>query len=308
MNPLRKAVEDYLILRRALGFKLRDMATALRHFVSFMEREGACTITTNLALRWAIQPQQVQPAHWAARLSFVRSFARHWSAIDPQTEIPPQGLLPYRYHRCTPHLYTDDQIRRLIKAAWNLPPTTGLRRWTYSTLFGLLAVTGLRISEAIALQQDDVDLNQGLLTIRLTKFRKSRLVPLHPSTTHRLKRYASKRGAFYPKDITSHFFLSERGRPLTDCMVRWTFVKLSRQIGLRGLSDRFGPRLHDFRHRFAVTTLLQWYRSGLDVEQRLPSLSTYLGHAHVTDTYWYLWAVPELLALSKDRLEKRWEV
>ncbi len=308
MIPLRKAVEDYLILRRDLGFKLRDMATVLRHFVSFMEREGAGTITTNLALRWAMQPQQVNPAHWAARLSFVRSFARHWSAIDPRTEIPPQGLLPYRYHRCTPHLYTDDQIRRLIKAAWNLPPTTGLRRWTYSTLFGLLAVTGLRISEAIALQQNDVDLNEGLLTIRLTKFRKSRLVPLHPSTTHRLKRYASKRGAFYPKDITSHFFLSERGQPLTDCMVRWTFVKLSRQTGLRSLSDRFGPRLHDFRHRFAVTTLLEWYRSGLDVEQRLPLLSTYLGHAHVTDTYWYLWAVPELLALSKDRLEKRWEV
>jgi integrase/recombinase XerD len=308
MSSLRKAVEDYLILRRALGFKLRDMGTALHHFVSFMERERAYTITTSLALRWAIQPQQVQPAHWAARLSFVRSFARHWSAIDPQTEIPPQGLLPYRYHRCTPHLYTDDQIRRLIKAALYLPPPTGLRRWTYSTLFGLLAVTGLRISEAIALQQDDVDLNQGLLTIRLTKFKKSRLVPLHPSTNHRLKRYASKRGAFYPKDRTSHFFLSEQGRPLTDCMVRWTFVKLSRQIGLRGPSDRFGPRLHDFRHRFAVTTLLQWYRSGLDVEQRLPLLSTFLGHAHVTDTYWYLWAVPELLALSKDRLEKRWEV
>src|SRR3990170_6180054 len=199
MIPLRKAVEDYLILRRAMGFKLRDMAIALRHFVSFMEREGAGTITTNLALRWAMQPQQVQPAHWAARLSFVRSFARHLSAIDPQTEIPPQGLLPYHYHRCAPYLYTDDQIRRLIKAAWNLPPTTGLRRWTYSTLFGLLAVTGLRISEAIALQQDDVDLNQGILTIHLTKFKKSRLVPLHLSTTERLKRYASKRDAFYPK-------------------------------------------------------------------------------------------------------------
>ena len=154
MSSLRKAVEDCLILRRALGFKLRGMGIALRHFVSFMEREGAYTITTNLALRWAMQPQQVHPAHWAARLSFVRSFARHLSAIDPQTEIPPQGLLPYRYHRCTPHFYTDDQIQRLINAAWNLPPTTGLRRWTYSTLFGLLAVTGLRISEAIALQQD----------------------------------------------------------------------------------------------------------------------------------------------------------
>jgi integrase/recombinase XerD len=284
MSSLRKAAEDYLILRRSLGFKLRAMGTALRHFVSFMEQEGTCTITTNLALRWAMQPQQVHPAHWVARLSFVRSFARHWSAIDPQTEIPPQGLLPYRYHRCTPHFYTDDQIRRLIKTAWNLPPTTGLRRWTYSTLFGLLAVTGLRISEAIALQQDDVDLNQGLLTIRLAKFRKSRLVPLHPSTTHRLKRYASKRETFYPKDISSHFFLSAQGRPLTDSMVRWTFVRLSRQIGLRGLSDHFGPRLHDFRHRFAVTTLLQWYRSGLDVEQRLPFLSTFLGHTHVTDT------------------------
>jgi integrase/recombinase XerD len=284
MSSLRKAAEDYLILRRSLGFKLRAMGTALRHFVSFMEQESTCTITTNLALRWAMQPQQVHPAHWVARLSFVRSFARHWSAIDPQTEIPPQGLLPYRYHRCTPHFYTDDQIRRLIKTAWNLPPTTGLRRWTYSTLFGLLAVTGLRISEAIALQQDDVDLNQGLLTIRLTKFRKSRLVPLHPSTTHRLKRYASKRETFYPKDISSHFFLSAQGRPLTDSMVRWTFVRLSRQIGLRGLSDHFGPRLHDFRHRFAVTTLLQWYRSGLDVEQRLPFLSTFLGHTHVTDT------------------------
>ena len=308
MIPLRKAVEDYLILRRAMGFKLRDMAIALRHFVSFMEREGAGTITTNLALRWAMQPQQVQPAHWAARLSFVRSFARHLSAIDPQTEIPPQGLLPYHYHRCTPYLYTDDQIRRVINAAWNLPPTTGLRRWTYATLFGLLAVTGLRISEVIALQQDDVDLKEGILTIHLTKFKKSRLVPLHLSTTERLKRYASKRDAFYPKDMASRFFLSERGRPLTDCMVRWTFVKLSRQIGLRGLSDHFGPRLHDFRHRFAVTTLLQWYRSGIDVEQRLPLLSTYLGHTHVTDTYWYLRAVPELLALSKDRLEKRWEV
>jgi integrase/recombinase XerD len=284
MSSLRKAAEDYLVLRRSLGFKLRAMGTALRHFVSFMEQESTCTITTNLALRWAMQPQQVHPAHWVARLSFVRSFARHWSAIDPQTEIPPQGLLPYRYHRCTPHFYTDDQIRRLIKTAWNLPPTTGLRRWTYSTLFGLLAVTGLRISEAIALQQDDVDLNQGLLTIRLTKFRKSRLVPLHPSTTHRLKRYASKRETFYPKDISSHFFLSAQGRPLTDSMVRWTFVRLSRQIGLRGLSDHFGPRLHDFRHRFAVTTLLQWYRSGLDVEQRLPFLSTFLGHTHVTDT------------------------
>jgi integrase len=170
-----------------------------------------------------------------------------------------------------------------------------------------MAVTGLRISEAIRLNREDVDLKQGLLTIRLTKFGKSRLVPIHFSTVTKLKQYTHQRDNLYPRSPTSRFFLSNRGTPLTDCMVRQTFVKLSRQLGLRKASDSFGPRLHDLRHRFAVTTLLHWYRTGVDVEQRLPVLSTYLGHAHVTDTYWYLSAIPELLALTKDRLEKRWE-
>ena len=141
----------------------------------------------------------------------------------------------------------------------------------------------------------------------MTKFSKSRLIPLHPSTVKKLKRYLHRRDQLYPRPPTARFFLSNQGTPLTDCMVRWTFVKLSRQIGLRKVGDSFGPRLHDLRHRFAVTTLLHWYRTGVDVEQRLPVLSTYLGHAHVTDTYWYLSAIPELLALTKDRLEKRWE-
>lgn len=170
-----------------------------------------------------------------------------------------------------------------------------------------MAVTGMRISEVLRLDHADVDLKQGLLTVRLTKFSKSRLIPLHPSTVKKLKRYLHRRDEFYPRHLTARFFLSNQGTPLTDCMVRWTFVKLSRQIGLRKVGDSFGPRLHDLRHRFAVTTLLHWYQTGLDVEQRLPVLSTYLGHAHVTDTYWYLSAIPELLALTKDRLEKRWE-
>ncbi len=307
MISLRRAVQQYLTMRRSLGFKLRDMGRNLRHFVSFMEQQGACLITTDLALRWAKQPQGVQPAQWAARLSFVRSFARYWSATDPRTEIPPLALLPHRYKRSTPYIYSNNEIQHLLKAARNLPPPTCLRPWTYHCLFGLMTVTGLRISEAIGLDRQDVDLEQGLLTVRLTKFSKSRLVPLHPSTVRRLKSYVRRRDDLYPQPPTSRFFLSNRGTPLTDWMARYTFVKLSRQIGLRKTSDRFGPRLHDLRHRFAVSTLLYWYRTGVDVEQRLPVLSTYLGHAHVTDTYWYLSAIPELLALTKDRLEKRWE-
>jgi integrase/recombinase XerD len=307
MISLRKAVENYLTMRRSLGFKLRDMGYNLRHFVSFMEQQRASIITTELALRWAQLPQDVHPAQWAARLSFVRSFARYWSATDPRTEIPPTGLLPYRTKRATPYIYSNDEIQQILNAARNLPPSTGLRPWTYYSLFGLMAVTGMRISEVIRLDHADVDLKQGLLTVRLTKFSKSRLIPLHPSTVKKLKRYLHRRDELYPRHLTARFFLSNQGTPLTDCMVRWTFVKLSRQIGLRKVGDSFGPRLHDLRHRFAVTTLLHWYRTGLDVEQRLPVLSTYLGHAHVTDTYWYLSAIPELLALTKDRLEKRWE-
>jgi len=307
MISLRRAVENYLTMRRSLGFKLRDTGYNLRHFVSFMEQQRASIITTELALRWAQQPQDVQPAQWAARLSFVRSFARYWSATDPRTQIPPTGLLPYRPKRATPYIYSNDEIQQILKAARNLPPSTGLRPWTYYSLFGLMAVTGMRISEVLRLDRADVDLKQGLLTVRLTKFSKSRLIPLHPSTVKKLKRYLHRRNELYPRHLTARFFLPNQGTPLTDCMVRWTFVKLSRQIGLRKVGDSFGPRLHDLRHRFAVTTLLHWYRTGVDVEQRLPTLSTYLGHAHVTDTYWYLSAIPELLALTKERLEKRWE-
>jgi len=304
---LREAVEDYLTMRRSLGFKLRDMGYCLQYFASFMEQEGASIITAELALRWAQQPRGVLPAHWATRLSFVRTFARYWSATDPRTEIPPSGLLPYRPKRATPYIYSDEEIQQILRTASNLSPSTGLRPCTYYTLFGLMAVTGMRISEVIHLCRDDVDFEQGLLTVRLTKFSKFRLIPLHPSTVEKLKIYLNRRDQLYPRPSTSRFFLSNQGTPLTDCMVRWTFVKLSRQIGLRKTSDSFGPRLHDLRHRFAVTTLLHWYETGADVEQRLPVLSTYLGHAHVTDTYWYLTAIPELLELTKDRLEKRWE-
>lgn len=307
MSCLRKSLENYLAMRRSLGFKLRDMGNNLHKFVSFMEQQGACVITTELALFWAQLPQGVQPAHWATRLSYVRSFARYLSAINPLTQIPPMGLLPFRYKRAIPYIYSDKQIEQILKAAKNLAPSTGLRPWTYYTLFGLMAVTGMRISEVIRLDRNDVDLNKKLLTVRLTKFSKSRLIALHPSTVKKLKAYLHRRDHLFAHASAVRFFLSNQGTALTDCMVRYTFVKLSHQTGLRKNGDRFGPRLHDFRHRFAVTTLVHWYRTGVDVEQRLPVLSTFLGHAHVTDTYWYLSAIPELLALTKNRLEKRWE-
>jgi len=307
MRPLQKAVNDYLEMRRSLGYKLVNMGYNLGHFVAFMKKHHASVITTKLALRWAVEPQHVSSAQRATRLGYVRSFARYWSAFDARTQVPPVGLLPCRFRRTSPYIYSQAEIQGLLKAATRLSPRRGLRPRTYYTVFGLLVVTGMRIGEVVRLERCDVNLRDALLTIRFTKFGKSRLVPLHPSTVAMLDRYSRLRDQRFPQPSSSRFFLSNQGRPLTECMVRWTFIKLSRQVGLRRTGDSFGPRVHDFRHHFAVTTLLHWYRTGVDVEQHLPVLSTFLGHAHVTDTYWYLSGVPELLALTKVRLEHRWE-
>jgi integrase/recombinase XerD len=308
MKPLRKATEDYITLRRSLGFKLRGMATGLADFVSFLEQKAAPYITAALALEWAIQPSDHQPSDWAKRLGWVRVFARHWSATDVRTEIPPDGLLPFRPQRAHPYLYTEDEIQRLLVAAKRLPPTGGLRPWTYHCLFGLLAVAGLRISEAINLKRHDVDLGQGLLTIRQTKFNKTRLVPLHGSTCDVFTEYAVRRDRLVPTPASPCFLLNDHGRCLEISAVHRTFYDLSRQTGLRGPADHTGPRLHDFRHRFAVNTLIQWYRASEDIERRMPVLSTFLGHAHAADTYWYLSVHPELMGLATSRLEQRWEV
>ena len=306
MISWRKAVENYVELRRGLGFKLLDAKAALLRFASFLQRRCAPHITIALALEWAQQNKTVRSAEWARRLSMVRGFARHWSAHDSRTEVPPCGLLPYRPERAHPYLYSNDEIRKLLQAARRLPSAHGLRGPTYYCLFGLLAVAGLRISEARNLQTEDVDLKDGVLTIRGTKFGKSRLVPIHPSTRKALSDYASRRDRFLAQRPAT-FFVSSRGTRLDGAEIRRTFYFLSRQTGLRGPSDSHGPRLHDFRHRFAVETLIQWYRSGQEVEKRLPVLATYLGHVHVADTYWYLTACPELMGLAVKRFEEYWE-
>jgi len=309
MSPLRTALTESLALRRALGLKLQTAESTLRQFVHCAERDGALWITTDLALRWATQPQGVQPAHWATRLGMVRGFAQYCRALDARTEVPPHGLLPYRYRRQPPYIYREQEIAHLLTAARQLPSATGLRPSTYTTLLGLLAVTGMRLSEALHLDRPDVEVTHGSLTIRQTKFGKTRCIPLHPSTREVLHQYARFRDQLWPRPSTLRFFLSERGTPLTVWSVQRTFVQLSRQIGLRDATARSGPRLHDLRHSFAVRTLLHWYRTGADVERRMPTLSAYLGHAHVNDTFWYLSATPELFHavtqyLDTDREEK----
>jgi integrase len=303
MNDLYAALDEYLSVRRKLGFKLRDEGSALPQFLRFLEKNAASYITTDLALQWAIQPQKVLPAHWARRLTMVRIFAQFRSAVDPRTEIPPQGLLPYRYHRKTPYIYDDDEISRLLNAASHLQSATALRASTYTTLFGLLACTGMRISEPIALDRKDVDLTQAILTVRWTKFGKTRLIPIHSSTVDKLEEYNRLRSRIFIRPKSPSFFVSEQGTRLTQCSVRHTFVKLSREIGLRPPHDSHGPRVHDMRHTFAVKTLLRWYQTGVDVERHIPELAIYLGHAHVNDTYWYISAVPELLSLATMRLD-----
>jgi len=307
VKPLEQALNDYVSVRRSLGFRFQTPAILLRSFVVFLQAEGASHITRELALRWALQPAKVQPSTWTARLGMVRRFAIWCSATEPLTEIPPADLLPHPYRRKPPHIFSDEEIERLLRKTQQLPSPKGLRAHTFTTLFGLLMVTGMRVSEALGLEKPDIDFDHGILHIRCGKFGKSRYVPIHPSTVEALKKYAQARDHLFPSPLTLAFFLSERGTRITNGMTEYTFAKLSQQIGLRPQAKHHGrgPRLHDMRHRFAVRTLIDWYRAGLDAERELPKLATYLGHVHVKNTYWYLEAVPELMQLTIARLIQR---
>ncbi len=304
MKDLLRLLDEYLATRRALGARLVQTERLLRSFLAFLvEYEAAC-ITTQLALQWATEPSQTQPAWQAQRLGVVRAFARYASAADPRHEVPPEGLLTAQYRRVIPYIYSDKEITDLIGAAQRLRGSSDLRACTYSSLLGLLAVTGMRSSEPLRLDRDDVDLASGVLTVRRSKFGKSRCLPVHESTCQALADYAAQRDRLCPHPVDPAFFLSERGTRITQNTLQRTFVQLSQQVGLRDRSDSRGPRLHDLRHRFAIGTLLRWYREGLDVEQQTPRLATYLGHVHVSDTYWYLTATPELLQVAARRLDR----
>lgn len=309
MSAIFEALAQYLAVRRALGAKLSEPAVRLSEFADFLKSQGAEFITTELALRWAMQPTNAQHATWARRLSMVRRFAMWLNAADPRTQVPPHRLIGGRQRRNPPHIYTDDEVDRLMAEACRLRSRRRLRAHTYTTIIGLLAATGLRPGEALALTRSDVDLQSGILLIRESKFGKSRFVPIHASTTTALASYAERRdelGLPFQPDV---FFVAENGLPLLASAVRRTFAKMSLATGLRapGTGRRVGrgPRLQDFRHTFATRKLIDWYRAGLDVERELPKLSTYLGHSDVAHTYWYISADPELLQLAQKFLCSR---
>ena len=297
--------KQYLEYRRNLGFQLRIEGQLLLQFAdSTADRSGhRGPLTSALAIRWAREPRDAGPLYWARRLEIVRRFARYRAGFDPRTEIP-LGVFGKAHRRTRPYIYSPQEIAALVKAARRLESKTGFRPKTYAALFGLLACTGLRISEALRLTCADVDLRRGTLTIRETKFRKTRLVPLHPSAKLALSQYAASRSDHFPQSEVAPFFLSESGKSLPYSTVRGTFHGLCRRIGLVQKPGERRPRIHDLRHTFACRRLLEWYRQGDDVEHSIAALSTYLGHAKVTDTYWYLTGIPELLQVVANKFER----
>jgi integrase len=305
MSELRKSLRSYLALRRALGFKLKSQGRLLHRFVDFAEEQSASFITRNLALQFALASPHGQPALCAKRLQIVRTFAEYQAGVDPRTEIPPRGLLPDGYIRRSPYVYSDNDIRKLVEGALRLSSRHGLRATTFATLLRLLVITGMRIGECLALDCEDVDLINGIIHVRDAKFGKSQLAPLHPSTRNALKHYAALRDEILPQRKDNRFFVSELGTGLSLSQVQHTFCKLVRRVGLRSPAGQRGPRIHDFRHGFAIRTIERLYHSGADVERQLPVLATYLGHVDAVSTYWYLTATPKLMRLASRRLGRK---
>ena len=306
MTPPRllALVDDYLVLRCGLGFDVDKLGWLLRDFARYTERiEHRGPITVDLAVRWAVSSRSGDPARAERRLGAVRQFARHRAAFDPATEVPPAGLLGRIPRRPQPHLYSDAEISALLLECSRLRPHDGLRPRTYVAFFSLLASTGLRLSEACRLTRRDVDLSKGLLTIRESKFRKSRLVPLHPTGVLALTSYAAQRDAFRDAPRSEFFFRTVRAPALERAATEKTFCRLRHRLGWTSHGRARRPRIHDLRHTFAVRRLLRWYEEGVDVDRKILALATYLGHAKVTDTYWYLSAVPELMAVTSHRFE-----
>ncbi len=302
MSPLRQALADYLAVRRALGYKLDKPEKLLAQLLTYVEERGETHLRTATMVAWATLPEGADRSWSSYRLSVARGFASHVRAIDPTTEVPPTDLLPWRRCRATPYLYTDNELGAVMTTAATL--RTPHRVATYRTLIGLLAATGMRVGEALALDRSDLDGAQHVLTIRTSKFGKSRELPVHPSTVDALHQYLRRCDRPRSAVRTAALFVSTAGTRLLYSNVQWTFHRLVRRVGLTSRSPGCRPRIHDLRHRYAVCTMLDSYQQGHDIEARLCLLSTYLGHVDPSYTYWYLSAAPELLQLAGDRLER----
>lgn len=310
--PFKTRVEQYLLERHCLGFSARGEAWALLSFARHLHEIGHCGPSTiEVMTSWARSDchRSADPATWARRLKLLRTFTRWLRQFEPGTEVPDDTVFGRMPERKTPHIYTEQELIDLLASARQLGPESSLRGITYQTLFGLIASTGMRIGEALSLTNADVELKTGMLTIRLTKFGKSRQVPVHPSTLEMLRQYRRSRElAGEICDDSSAFFVGSRGRrhgqPLGDRQVHRVFRELRLQLGWPNRGAHHAPRIHDLRHTFVVRRIVQWHAQGVDIDQAMLSLSTYVGHAMVTNTYWYLSAVPELMALAGHRFEE----
>ena len=300
MTGLRGQVRGYLALRRAMGFKMEKHGPLLDSLAGYLEGAGLATVTTQAAVEWATLPQDVHPHRWKQRLDAARGFARYLAASDPAAEVPPAGLLDARPNRHEPYIFTRQEISTLLAASgqhrWHLPAVT------YPALFGLIASTGMRLSEATRLDDSDADLDEAMITIRDSKFGKSRRIPVDATVVTALRDYRGRRRALRPAPAAPALFISAYGTRLLGHHAEAEFRRITAATGT-GASAASPPRIHDLRHTFAVRTLAGWYRDGGDVAARMPLLSAYLGHVCPVSTYWYLHAVPELLALAAQRLE-----
>jgi integrase len=304
-TTMQHRVEVYLRARRALGFDLTIAGKQLLNFAQFAEQSAhRGPLTSELAIAWARSALNGTPITWARRIELIVPFARYWQQFEPTTQVPSRLLFGSPHRRLAPHIYRAAELRALLRAAHALPPPGGLRSWTYATLFGLIAAAGLRLSEALKLRRGDVDLVRGILSVRQTKFRKSRLVPLHPSTTRALRRYAKLRDAAVPNAPSDAFLVSCRGQALNVSTVHCTFGRLRAKLGWTARGEHRYPRIHDLRHTFVCERVMRWYRQGVNVGNAMAALSTYIGHGKVSDTYWYLTATPELMRHSAQRFAR----
>lgn len=300
-GSLQAELADYLALRRSMGFKLRRAEKLLAQFISYCEAIDAEAVTVEVALAWATLPAAASPSWVAHRLGVVRAFSRYLAVIDERNQVVPAGMVAHRPARATPFLYTEQQVQAMMTAARSL--CSPVRQATFETIIGLLWATGMRIGEAIGLDRGDVDLAHGVLTVRDTKFGKTRELPVHETTVAALAAYAKRRARWFPQHTSPAFFVSAAGTRVIYCNFHLGFKELVRGAGLQARSPSCRPRPHDLRHSFAVRTLTGWYRDGVDVDANLPKLSTYMGHVLPSHTYWYLSAAPELLGLAAQRLE-----
>ena len=307
---LANELQRYLRIRRSLGYKLYTEERILKRFIFFMEQNKETHINADIFLKWKQEFGKASKITWARRLGVIRVFASWLCSLDPLHEIPSQSLVPFCNNRIPPYIYSDSEIKKIIKAASLLQSKNGIREITYPAFFGLISVTGLRISEAISLNTQDVNLREGIITVHKGKNDNNRKLPITESTNNYLKEYARIRDRFLGQ-TPEPFFVSDNGIRLTDCAVRYNFAVVSQMIGLRperkDNKHGVGPRIHDLRHTFAVKVMVNWYKEGKNIDQEMIKLVTYLGHTKPANTYWYIEAVPELLALASQRVENYME-